>query len=41
MVLKPVHHVLNIDQPEWLKPFVEFETEIRQKSKTALQQQFY
>ena len=33
LVLKEVHHVIEFDQSAWLKPYIDFNTELRKKAK--------
>ena len=40
LVLKRVHRVIKFDQKAWLKPYIDVNTELRQKAKNNLEQDF-
>lgn len=41
LILKKIHRVLQFDQSRWLKPFIDLNTELRQKADNKFDQSFY
>ena len=39
--LKSVHKVLQFDQKPWLKPYIEMNTELREKAKNGFEKDFF
>jgi hypothetical protein len=39
--IKEIHRVLEFQQEAWMKPYIEFNTEMRKKAKTAFEKNFY
>ena len=41
LVLEKVHHVIEFDQSAWLKPYIDFTTELRKKAKNDFEKDFF
>ena len=40
LILKKIHRVIKFNQKAWLKPYIDMNTKLRQKAKTALRKPF-
>ena len=41
LILEKVHRVIEFDQSEWLKPYIDFNTELRTKAKNDFEKDFF
>ena len=41
LILKNVHHVIEFDQSAWLKPYIDFSTQLRTKAKNDFEKDFF
>ena len=41
LILKKVHPVIEFDQSEWLKPYINFNTQLRTKAKNDFEKDFF
>ena len=41
LVLKNVHRVIKFNQKDWLKPYIEMNTKLRQKTKNNFEKDFF
>ena len=41
LILEKVHHVIEFDQSAWLKPYINFNTELRKKAKNDFEKDFF
>ena len=41
LILEKVHHMIEFDQSAWLKPYIDFNTELRTKTKNDFKKDFF
>ena len=41
LILEKVHHVIEFNQSAWLKPYIDFNTELRKKAKNDFEKDFF
>ena len=41
LVLKEVHRVIQFNQKDWLKPYIDMNTELRKKAKNDFEKEFF
>ena len=41
LILEKVHRIIEFDQSEWLKPYIDFNTDLRTKTKNDFEKDFF